>query len=189
MEVELYIAMMRNKPIIFRSLVRSLNANGTVTLSSEGVRNLMRNLSLVVNTADASSSNPIDTFEFLVGKGKEDELNRAARAALSAAAIAAGENVSLLDASVLGEPERLQGANEDQIASLLHNAVAFGYTMAVSELLKRKPSAEVLAKAVYAAVECGRKEALRLLLEARAETNFQDKVTHSCPLPQILTTY
>ena len=97
--------MKRGKPIIFRSLVLSMKPNGTVELSSEGVRDLMFNLSRIVDTKDAVSSNPADTFEALIGAGMEDELNRAARAALSAAGIVAGEDVSALDACVLGEPE------------------------------------------------------------------------------------
>jgi hypothetical protein len=106
----MYIAMKRDKPIIFRSLVLTLKANGTVELSSEGVRDLMLNLSRIVDTKDAVSSNPADTFEALIGAGMEDELNRAARSALSAAAVAAGEDVSVLDAFVLGEPELLDGS-------------------------------------------------------------------------------
>ncbi len=179
-QVELYIAMKRDKPIIFRSLVLTMKLNGTVEISSEGVRNLMHNLSVIVNTKDAVSSNPADTFEKLIGVGMENELNRAARAALSAAAEAAGEDVSVLDAFVLGENKLLDEVHDNQVASLLVNAVAFGYTLAVSELLKREPSAQVkvLAKAVYTAAECGRKEALKLLLDAGAETNYRGKVHH-----------
>ena len=94
--------MERDKPIIFRSLVLTMKADGAVELSSEGVRDLMFNLSLIVDTKDATSSNPADTFEALVGAGMENELNRAARSALLAAAAAAGEDVSVLDAFVLG---------------------------------------------------------------------------------------
>ena len=172
----MYIAMKREKPIIFRSLVLTLKANGTVELSSEGVRNLMLNLSRIVNTKNASSSNPADTFEALVGLGKEAELNRAARAALSAAAMAAGEDVSVLDAFVLGEPELLDGVAEDKIDKLLLNAVAFGYTSAVGALLQRRPSAEALAKAVYASAECGRRESLLMLLEAHAAIDYRGEV-------------
>ena len=175
----MYIAMIRDKPIIFRSLVPTLKANGSVQLSSEGVRDLMINLSRIVDTKDAASSNPADTFEALIGAGMEDELNRAARAALSAAAVAAGEDVSVLDAFVLGEPQLLDTVAGGQIDTLLHNAVAFGYTSAVGELLKRAPSAQVLAKAVYTAVDIGRKEALRLLLEANAGTDYLDEVIQS----------
>jgi len=170
--------MMRGTPIIFRSLVLEVKANDTVELSSGGVRDLMRNLSLIVDTKDAVSSNPGDTFESLIGAGMEDELNRTARAALSAAAIAAGEDVSLLDAFVLGEPHLLDGVADDAISSLVDNAVAFGYTPAVDVLLKREPPAQVLAKAVYIAAECGRIEALQLLLDARAATNYRGEVTH-----------
>ena len=172
----MYIAMIRDKPIIFRSLVPTLKANGTVQLSSEGVRDLMLNLSRIVDTKDAVSSNPADTFEALIGAGMEDELNRAARSALSAAAVAAGEDISVLDACVLGEPEILLGFAKGQIDALLINAVAFGYDLVVVELLKREPSAQVLAKAVYTAADIGRKEALRLLLEANAGTDYSDEV-------------
>jgi hypothetical protein len=171
--------MIRDKPIIFRSLVPSLKANGTMQLSSEGVRDLMLNLSRIVDTKDAVSSNPADTFEALIGPGKEDDLNRAARAALSAAAIAAGEDVSVLDAFVLGEPELLDAVAEGKtLESLLLNAVAFGYTSAVGVLLKREPSAQVLAKAVYTAADCARTGALKLLLKERAATNFSGEVSH-----------
>ena len=174
----MYIAMDREKPIIFRSLVLTSKANGTVELSSEGVRDLMLNLSRIVDTKDAVSSNPADTFEALMPNCKEDDLNRAARAALSAAAIAAGEDVSVLDAFVLGEPELLDEVAEGQIDTLIFNAVAFGYTPAVSVLLKRKPSAQVLAKAVYTAADCARTGALKLLLKERAATNFSGEVCH-----------
>ena len=175
----MYIAMQRDKPIIFRSLVLTSKANGTVELSSEGVRDLMLNLSRIVDTKDAVSSNPADTFEALIGPGKEDDLNRAARAALSAAAIAAGEDVSVLDAFVLGEPELLDAVAEGKtLESLLLNAVAFGYTSAVGVLLKREPSAQVLAKAVYTAADCARTGALKLLLKERAATNFSGEVSH-----------
>ena len=172
----MYIAMQRDKPIIFRSLVLTSKANGTVELSSEGVRDLMLNLSRIVDTKDAVSSNPADTFEALMPNCKEDELNRAARAALSAAAIVAGEDVSALDACVLGEPEILNGFAEGQIDTLLLNAVAFGYDLVVKELLKQEPSAQVLAKAVYTAVDVGREEALKLLLEANAPSEYLDEV-------------
>ena len=175
----MYIAMIRDKPILFRSLVPTLKANGTVQLSSEGVRDLMLNLSRIVDTKDAVSSNPADTFEALIGAGMEDELNRTARAALSAAAIATGQDVSVLDAFVLGEPQLLDTAAAGQIDKLLDNAVAFGYTVVVGVLLKREPSAQVLAKAVYTAVDIGRKEALKLLLKARAATDYRDEVSHS----------
>ena len=46
----------------------------------------------------------------------------------------------------------------------------------VSELLKREPSAHVLAKAVYTAVDIEREEALKLLLEAKAATDYLDEV-------------
>ena len=174
----MYIAMIRDKPIIFRSLVPTLKANGTVQLSSEGVRDLMLNLSRIVDTKDAVSSNPADTFEALIGAGMEDELNRAARSALSAAAVAAGEDVSVLDAFVLGEPELLDAVAEEQVDTLLLNAVAFGYTVVVNVLLKREPSAQVLAKAVYTAADIGRKEALKLLLKACASTDYCGEVNH-----------
>jgi len=174
----MYIAMQRGKPIIFRSLVLSMKANGTVELSSEGVRNLMNNLSIVVDTKNAVSSNPADTFEALVGPGEEEELNRATRAALSAAAKTAGEDVSVLDAFVLGDRSLLDGVAEAEVSKLLLNAVAFGYTIAVGVLLKRGCSVEVLAKAVYMASDCGRKEALNLLLEARATTEFRGEVIY-----------
>ena len=169
--------MKRGKPIIFRSLVLSMKANGTVELSSEGVRDLMLNLSRIVDTKDAVSSNPADTFEALIGAGMEDELNRAARAALSAAANVAGKDVSALDACVLGEPEILNGFAEGQIDELLLNAVAFGYDLVVGELLKQEPSAQVLAKAVYIAVDIGREKALSLLLKPIAATEYRDKVS------------
>ena len=178
LQVELYIAMQRDKPIIFRSLVLTSKVNGTMEVSSEGVRDLMLNLCRIINTKDAVSSNPADTFEALIGAGMEDELNRAARSALSAAAIAAGEDVSALDAFVLGEPELLYAvAKGHTFDTLLLNAVAFGYTTAVGVLLKREPSAQVLAKAVFIAAECARKEALKLLLKERAATNFSGKVS------------
>ena len=183
----MYIAMIRDKPIIFRSLVPTLKANGTVQLSSEGVRDLMLNLSRIVDTKDAVSSNPADTFEALIGAGMEDELNRAARAALLAAAFAAGEDVSALDAFVLGEPQLLDAVTGGQIDKLLDNAVAFGYTVVVGVLLKREPSAQVLTKAVYTAADIGRKEALKLLLKARAATDYCGEVSHS--LGQALRTF
>ena len=175
----MYIAMIRDKPIIFRCLVPTLKANGTVQLSGEGVRDLMLNLSRIVDTKDAVSSNPADTFEALIGAGMEDELNRAARSALSTAAVAAGEDMSVLDAFVLGEPELLDTVAGGQIDALLLNAVACGYTVVVGVLLKREPSAQVLAKAVYTAVDVGRKEALTLLLEANAGTDHLDEVFQS----------
>ncbi len=174
----MYIAMQRDKPIIFRSLVLTSKANGTVNISSEGVRDLMLNLNRIVDTKDAVSSNPADTFEALIGAGMEDKLNRAARAALSAAALAAGEDVSALDAFVLGEPERLDAvAGGGAFDKMLLNAVAFGYTLAVGELLKREPSAQVLAKAVYTAADCARIEALKLLLNAGAATDGRGEVS------------
>jgi hypothetical protein len=81
----MFIAMTQDKPIIFRSVKLSIKDNNIVELSSEGVRDLMLNLSRIVDTKDAVSSNPADTFEALIGSGKEDDLNLAARAALSAA--------------------------------------------------------------------------------------------------------
>jgi len=136
----------------------------------------MHNMSLIFSTADVNFTNTSQTLESLVNAGKKDELNRFTRDALSAAAIAAGKDLTLLDAFVLGEPELLDTVAEDEVATLFLCAVAFGHTSAVHELLKRKPSAEVLAKAVYTAVECGRKEALEVLLGANAATNFRDKV-------------
>ena len=116
----------------------SIKDKNTVELSSVGVRNLMVNLSRIVDTKEAISSNPADTFEVLIGAGMEDNLNRAARAALSAAALAAGKNVSKLDAFVLGERELLEGVtNQDECEQLIFNAVAFGYTDAVEKLLER----------------------------------------------------
>ena len=176
----MYTAMRCDKPIIFRSLVLIQMADGTVELSSEGVHDLMHNLSRIVDTKHAVSSNPTDTFEKLIGAGMEDELNRATRAALSAAATAAGMDVHVLDAFVLGEPAELLSFAKGQVDSLFLNAVAFGYTLAVAELLKREPSAEILAKAVFTAAEIGRKGTLQLLLNARAATNFRDEVTHRC---------
>jgi len=176
--VEMYIAMKRSKPIIFRSLVLTSKANGTVELSSEGVSDLMHNLSRIVDIKDAVSSNPADSFEALIGAGMEDELNCAAHIALSAAAIAAGEDVSLLDAFVLGESNVLDAVAEDKVEMLLLNAVAFGYTLAVGVLLKRVLSVHVLAKAVYNAAECSRTEALKLLLNESAATNFCGEVSN-----------
>jgi len=173
----MFIAMIQEKPIIFRSVMLSMKDKNTVELSSVGVRNLMVNLSRIVDTKDAVSSNPSDTFEALIGAGMEDELNRAARAALSAAAIVAGEDVSALDACVLGEPEILNGFAEGQIDALLLNAVALGYDLVVGELLKQEPSAQVLAKAVYTAVDIGREKALSLLLKPIAATEYRDEVS------------
>jgi hypothetical protein len=85
----------------------------------------------------------------------------------------------VLDAFVLGEPELLDAvAEEKTLESLLLNAVAFGYTSAVCVLLKREPSAQVLAKAVYTAADCERTGALKLLLKERAATNFSGEVSH-----------
>lgn len=152
--VEMYIAMTLGKPIIFRSLVLVIKAN-TVEISSERVCDLMLNLSRMVDTKEAVASNPADTFENLVGPGQEENLNRAAQAALSATALAAGVDVSLLAAFVLGEPELLDGA-ASELDELFLTAVNFGYTSAVSALLKRDISTKVLAEAVYASVDLGR---------------------------------
>ena len=97
--------------------------------------------------------------------------------ALSAAGIVAGEDVSALDACVLGEPEILNGFAEGQIDALLLNAVAFGYDFVVGDLLKQEPSAQVLAKAVYTAVDIGREDAFTLLLKAIAATDYRDEVS------------
>jgi len=177
----MFIAMTQDKPIIFRSVKVSIKDNNIVELSSEGVRDLMLNLSRIVDTKDAVSSNPADTFDALIGKGKEDDLNRAARTALSAAAHAAGEDVSKLDAFVLGEPALLNCVIEEkECEQLLLNAVAFGYTNAVEVMLKPPKitfSSELLAKAVYVASECGRKGALHHLLTKEAKTNYEGEVS------------
>jgi len=174
----MFIAMVQEKPIIFRSVMLSIKDKNTVELSSVGVRNLMVNLSRIVDTKEAISSNPADTFEVLIGAGMEDNLNRAARAALSAAALAAGEDVSKLDAFVLGERELLEGVtNQDECEQLILNAVAFGYTDAVEKLLERNIPNKVLEEAVYIASECGRKGALIHLINKRARANFRGKVS------------
>ncbi len=91
----------------------------------------------------------------------------------------AGEDVSVVAAFVLGESEVLDAVSGRQaVDTLLLNAVAFGYTLAVSGLVKREPSAQVLAKAVYTAAECARIDALKLLLKARAATDYCGEVSH-----------
>jgi len=173
--VELFEAMNRNKAIIFRCAVYSRCADGTVALSSDGAANQLHNVSLIFDASIARASNPFDTFLSLVGAENKQALNAASRAALSAAALAAGEDVSALDAFVLGEPELLAKIDEKDLSRMLDNAVAFGYTEAVKALLQRKePDPEAMCKAVYSAGECGRLPALKLLLDAGAATDFKD---------------
>jgi len=170
--VELFEAMRKDKPIIFRSLILSIR-DGEVTLSFEGVRILLANLSFSVDVSQCKASNPLDTFESLVGAGAEAELNKVTRAALAAAAAFAEVDLSLLDAFVLGEPHLLKLAKPQQVPDLLRAAAAFGYTGALLELLATKPSSQVLDFALYTAASCGRTEALAVLLEAGAATTFE----------------
>jgi hypothetical protein len=125
--VELFEAMRKDKPIIFRSLILSIR-DGKVTLSFEGVLNLLLNLSWSVDVSQCKASNPLDTFESLVGAGAEAELNKVTRAALAAAALFASFDLSLLDAFVLGEPHLLKLVKPQQVPQLLPAAAAFGYT-------------------------------------------------------------
>ena len=170
--VELFEAMRKDKPIIFRSLILSIRT-GQVTLSCEGVYNLLQNLSWSVDVSQCKASNPLDTFESLVGAGCEAELNKVTRAALGAAELFASDDLSLLDAFVLGEPHLLKLATPQQVPNLLNAAAAFGYTEALLELLSTKPASEVLDKALFSAALCGRTEALEKLLEAGATTTFE----------------
>ena len=167
--------MRKDKPIIFRSLILSIR-NGNVTLSFEGVYELLTNLSWSVDVSQCKASNPLDTFESLVGAGAEAELNKVTRAALAAAAGIAGVDLSLLDAFVLGEPHLLKLAKPQQVPDLLQAAAAFGYTGALLELLATKPSSQVLDDALSRAASCGRTEALAVLLEAGAATTFETAV-------------
>jgi hypothetical protein len=164
--------MRKDKPIIFRSLILYIR-DGKVTLSFEGVRNLLLNLSMSVDVSQCKASNPLDTFESLVGAGAEAELNKVTRAALAAAALFASDYLSLLDAFVLGEPHLLKLAKPQQVPELVEAAAAFGYTGALLELLATKPSSQVLDDALSRAAECGRTEALAVLLEAGAATTFE----------------
>ena len=173
--VELFEAMRKDKAIIFRSLILSIR-NGKVTLSFEGVLNLLGNLSISVDVSQCKASNPLDTFESLVGAGAEAELNKVTRAALAAAASFASRDLSLLDAFVLGEPHLLKLAEPQEVPNLLRAAAAFGYTGALLELLATKPSSQVLDKALAQAATCGRTEALAVLLEAGAATTFETSV-------------
>ena len=167
--------MRKDKPIIFRSLILSIR-DGQVTLSFEGVYNLLANLSISVDVSQCKASNPLDTFESLVGAGAEAELNKITRAALNAAAMAAETDLSLLDAFVLGELHLLKLAEPQQVPNLLGAAAAFGYTEALLELLATKPSSQVLDGALSMAAQCGRTEALAVLLEAGAATTFETAV-------------
>jgi len=167
--------MIKRKPIIFRSLVLTIGGR-YVSLSSEGVHNLLYNLSISVEVSQCKASNPADTFESLVGAGFEAQLNKTTRAALAVAAIFAAYDVSLLDAFVLGEPQRLKLATPSQVPALLNAASGFGYTEAVQALMATKPAASALDSAVYTAAECGRNEVLELLLEAGAATTHTNSV-------------
>ena len=167
--------MLKEKPIIFRSLLLSFR-DGEVILSFDGVSNLLWNLSWSVEVSQCKASNPLDTFESLVGAGVEVELNKVTRAALNAAANFASDDLSLLDAFVLGEPHLLKLAKPQQVPSLLPAAAAFGYTGALLELLATKPSSQVLDEALYMTAGCGRTEALAVLLEAGAATTDETEV-------------
>ena len=160
------------KPIIFRSLLLTIR-DGEVTLSFEGVSNLLRNLSLSVDVSQCQASNPLDTFESLVGAGCEAELNKVTRAALGAAELFASDDLSLLDAFVLGEPHLIKLATPQQVPYLLKAAAAFGYTEALLELLATKPASRVLDHALFRAAACDRTEALAELLKAGATTTFE----------------
>ncbi len=164
--------MREDKPIIFRSFLLTIR-DGEVTLSFEGVTNLLFNLSFSVDVSQCKASNPLDTFESLVGAGCEDELNKVTRAALRAAADHTSDDLSLLDAFVLGEPLLLKLATPQQVPDLLKAAAAFGYTEALLELLATKPASRVLDEALFRATACGRNEALEELLEAGATTTFE----------------
>ena len=161
--------------MIFRSLNFTVSGQ-SVALSSDGVRNLLSNLSLSIDVSQCKSSNPADTFKRLVGAGYEVELNKVARAALAAAAQFASTDISLLDAFVLGEPQRLALVKPNQIDVLLKAASGFGYTEAVRALVATKPAASTLDNAVWMAAQCGRTEALKVLLEAGAYTTFETDV-------------
>jgi len=167
--------MLKDKPIIFRSLNVTINGQ-SVALSSDGVSNLLSNLSYIVNVSKCKSSNPTDTFERLVGAVNEDKLNNVTRAALAVAGKFAKNDTSLLDAFVLGEPQRLALAKPKQIDVLLDAASGFGYTEAVRALVASRPSASALDRAVLTAAQCGRTEALTVLLEAGATTTFETHV-------------
>jgi len=167
--------MKKDKPMIFRSLNFTVSGQ-SVAISSDGVRNLLSNLSLSIDVSQCKSSNPADTFKRLVGAGYEVELNKVARAALAAAAEFASNDTSLLDAFVLGEPQRLALVKPNQIDVLLKAASGFGYTEAVRALVATKPSASTLDNAVWMAAQCGRTEALKVLLEAGAYTTFETDV-------------
>ncbi len=167
--------MRKDKPIIFRSLILSIR-DGKVTLSFEGVYELLLNLSWSVDVSQCKASNPLDTFESLVGAGAEAELNKVTRAALAAAASFASVDLSLLDAFVLGEPHLLKLAKLRQVPNLVGAAASFGYTEALLELLATKPASQVLDVALFRASGCGRTEAIAVLLEAGATTTFENEV-------------
>lgn len=166
--------MRRGKAIIFRCIVFSRNPDNTVSLLCDGVDIQLHNVSQVFDSGLCKASNKSDTFDLLVGTENKQALNTITRAALSAAAMATGADVSALDAFVLGEPELLAAVEERDLARVLDNAVAFGYTEAVKVLLMREPSAEAMRKALYSASDCGRLPALRLLYDAGASSNFKD---------------
>ena len=135
--------------------------------------NLLGSLSFSVDVSMCKASNPLDTFESLVGAGNEAEVNNVTRAALDAAALFASDDLSLLYAFVLGEPHLLKLATPQQMPKLLQAAAAFGYTEALLELLATKPASQVLDVALLSATGCGRTEALEKLLEAGATTTFE----------------
>jgi len=175
--VELYEAMTRHKPIVFRSVVLVRSADGvSILLTFEGVRNLFSNLSFIVDVAQCRSSNEKDTFASLVGPGKEDVLNSVTRSALKAAAPFAEVDLSRLDAFVLGEGEPLLSAPQSEVPDLLRAAAACGYYEALNVLLFRKPDAEALRSALYQASRCGRAQAVQTLLLVGATADCENEV-------------
>ena len=170
--------MKNKKPIFFVSLKVTLGADGTVKLSTEGVFNLLFNLSEMARVSDCKASNPADSFERLIPGNEQSSLQLVTVSALKAAYPFASFDISRLKDFVLNEPERLKEAPEGEVALLLRVAASFGLTGAVRCLLDRHPSAEALGDALVSASECGRagngkdEGVVEVLLEAGADPNF-----------------
>lgn len=168
--------MHKNKPIIFRSLIIAIRG-GVVTMSFDGVDNLLINLSFIVEVSQCKASNPLDTFETLVGAGFEVELNKVTRAALDAAALFASIDLSPLDAFLLGERNPFLKATREQASVLFLAAASFGYTEAVLELIAIEPTVRLLFDdALSLAARCGRTETVKTLLIKGAATTAEDAV-------------
>jgi hypothetical protein len=107
-------------------------------------------------------------------------VDKVVRASLSAAATAANQNVSALDAFACGEPEALLALPGDHVEGALVAACSAGLTGAVKLLLVLRAAAVGNLSCQVAPLSMaawnGHVDVVRLLLEARASVDLANKI-------------